>query len=84
MIGEVEIELHALAVRRDRRGGEAARGDIKRRVPGMIDPGGAGEPVFAYDLRPQLQGGAGLLPGRKWDVRPAISHALCLSFSPAE
>jgi hypothetical protein len=41
-------------------------------MPGMIRPRRLDEPDLADDLRPHVQGGAGLFPFREWEGRPCI------------
>ena len=62
MSQQVEGDLHATGPVRNQRGREPARVHIERGVPGMIYPRRARKPVFADDLRIELQRGAGLLP----------------------
>src|SRR5665213_905881 len=78
MIDEIEVDLeHARAVR-NWRGRQAARGDVKRDVPGVIEPGGARETDLADDLSPQMQRRIGVAPlsggqFRPWDLR-GVAH----------
>src|SRR5713226_10699428 len=60
MIDEVEIDLEGPRPIGDRRGGQSARGDVQRDVPGMIQPGRARQADLADDLGPQMQRYAGL------------------------
>src|SRR5664279_568004 len=70
MIDEVEIDLKAARSIRDRRGGEAARCDIQRDVPGMVQPRRPDQTDLADDLGPQMQRRIGLAPRRARQFRP--------------
>ena len=52
-----------LAADVDRRRAEPARADVERHVPAVVEPGRQREPDLADDLRPAMQGRAGLAPG---------------------
>ena len=66
--------LNSSGLSQHKRSREAARIDVKRRMPGMVDPGCAGEPVLADDLRIEVQRGAGLAPRSVGNVGPGSSH----------
>src|SRR5438046_7453138 len=55
MIDKVEIELKAARAVRYWRGAQAARGDVQRDLPGMVQPGSASQTNLADDLGPQQQ-----------------------------
>ena len=62
MIDEVEFDLEISRTVRDRRGRQPARAHIDRHMPGMIEPGCAGEPDLADDLGPEVQRRTGVTP----------------------
>jgi hypothetical protein len=62
MIDEIEFDLEIAPTGGDQRRAQPARRDEQRDMPGMIDPWRQRQPRFAHDLRPQLQGRAGLRP----------------------
>ena len=64
VVDEVEANFDSARPVRDERRRQPARVDIKRRVPGMVDPRRPREPVFADDLRVKAQRLAGLPPRR--------------------
>ena len=70
MIDEVEVDLERARAVRNRRGRQPARGDVKRDVPGMIEPGRAREADLADDLGPQMQRRIGLAPPGGGQFRP--------------
>ena len=72
VVEKVEVELEAAIAIRNCRRGQAARRYIENDVPGMVEPRGLHEPYFADDLRPELQRGAGILPGFIWQFRPGF------------
>ncbi len=74
MVEQVHHDFHAVRSVGHERGREAACIYIKRRMPGMIDPRCAGEPVFANDLRKEMQAGAGFAPTFEGDVGPDGCH----------
>ena len=65
MVEEIEFELERAIPVRDRRGGQPAWRHIKHHVPGMIEPGRLSQADLARDLRPEMQRGIGVLPGRE-------------------
>jgi hypothetical protein len=44
----------------------------------MIYPWGTCEPIFAYDLRPQVERGARILPRFVGNVRPSLDHLVSI------
>ena len=74
VIDEIEVELHAPACRWNRRCRQAARGNVERCVPRMVQPRRVREPILAHDLRPQMHRGAGVFPGFEGDVGPCLTH----------
>jgi hypothetical protein len=62
VVDEVEIDGKRALAQADRRRGEAARRQVERRAPAMIDPGGQLQPDLADDLQPHVQCRVGLLP----------------------
>src|SRR5476649_2928968 len=74
MIDEVEVDLECPDAVGDRRGRQPARGDVKRNMPGMVQPGRAHQTNLADDLAPQMQRRIGLAPRgggqfRPWNLR---------------
>src|SRR4029079_6674217 len=72
MVQTVEVGLEAAVAIRNRRRGQATRRYIENDVPGVVEPRGLHEPYFADDLRPELERGAGILPGCIWQFRPGF------------
>src|SRR6266849_6251371 len=72
MVDKVEIELEGAGAVRDRRGRQAARGQVQRHVPGVVEPRRLRQAYLADDLRPQMQRLAGILPSRIGQLRPPI------------
>ena len=63
MIDEIEVDLKTdPALVRDRRSREAAASHVERHLPPMVHHRRLGEADLADDLRPKMQGGAGVLP----------------------
>ena len=86
MVDQVEAELDAARSIRHQPGREAARIGIERRVPRMVHPGRAGQPIFADDLAIEMQRRTGLAPGAVRDVGPffpvcAFIWLACLRWS---
>jgi hypothetical protein len=52
MLDEVELDLQHAALERDRPGGQAARRDIERDMPRMIEPRRQRKAHLADNLRP--------------------------------
>src|SRR5262245_59676013 len=67
---EIERHLEYAHVMRYRARGQSARVDIERDVPAVIEPWRRREPDLADDLRPEMQGRAGLFPFGIWQCRP--------------
>ena len=82
VIDKIEGDLDARPVR-DQRGGQAARRDVERGIPGMIEPRGAGEPVLPRDLQVKMQGRTGLAPAQILQLRPVLAHLRILLGSHA-
>src|SRR5262245_9450272 len=70
VVQKIEIELEGPFAVRDGRRGQTSRPKVKNNVPGMIEPGRLREADLADNLRPQLQRGAGVLPGLVRQFRP--------------
>ena len=70
MIDEVEDNIEAAPIINIRRCDQAARIQMERHIPPMIDQRGRLEPHLACDLRPAMQGLAGIGPRRQRQVRP--------------
>jgi hypothetical protein len=79
VVEEIEHDFDASRPIGHERRREAARIDVKGRVPGVVDPGGAGEPVLAHDLDVEAKGRAGIAPGLVRNVGPRIcdAHGFC-------
>ena len=71
---KIEIDLERARAVRNRPGGQPARGDVERDVPGMIEPGRARQPDLADNLRPQLQRRGGVRPGGVRQFGPAVGR----------
>ena len=67
---KIELDLEDLGPDRDRRRAESPGGDIERRLPAMVEPGGQRQPDLADDLGPELQGRERLAPGRIGEIGP--------------
>ncbi len=65
MIDEVKRDFKGTPVKGNGRGGQPARGDIQRDMPPVVEKETQFHPDFAHDLRPQMQGLAGVPPGLK-------------------
>ena len=61
-LDEVKTDLERIKAMRDRRSRQAARSQVERDVPGMIDPWREREANLADDLRPHVKGFGGGLP----------------------
>src|ERR1700678_3945332 len=70
MVDEIEVDLERARAVRNRRGRQAARGDVKHDVPGVIEPWGARGADLADDLGPQMQGRVGFAPLGGGQFRP--------------
>jgi len=71
MLMEVENDLgRAAPTVAYRAGGQPARADIERGVPGMIDPGRMRQPVFSNDLAVKMKCRASVFPGLKGNIGP--------------
>ena len=55
VVDEVEVNLKRAQPVRNRRGRQAARRDIERAVPAVIDRRALAEAYLAHDLRPHVQ-----------------------------
>jgi hypothetical protein len=67
---EVEDDLDAAAARGHQRRGQADGVDVERHVPPVVDRRGQRHAHLADDLGPQVQGVAGVLPGRNLHAGP--------------
>ena len=72
MRDEIKTNLERITPVRDRARGEATRGQIKRDMPGMIDPGRERHPDLAHDLRPHVQSRTGVTPVCVFKRRPNL------------
>src|SRR5579872_1819886 len=72
MLDEIEPQLEGAIAIGHTRGGEAARGDVERHVPPMIDERGEAQANLADDLRPHVEGGVGIFPGIEREGGPAF------------
>jgi hypothetical protein len=72
VIEEIEAQFEGAPRVGNCRGGQAARADIERHIPPVIQPGSKSEANFADDLRPHVEGGVGILPRCEWEGRPAV------------
>src|SRR6188508_1947080 len=70
MCCEIELQLERPSSVRNRRRGQPSRRDVESRVPGMIEPRRLDETDLPDDLRPEMQGGEGILPRGQRKVRP--------------
>src|SRR3954447_21813781 len=70
MIDEIEINLERPRAVGHRRCRQSARSDIKRHMPGMIEPWRLDEPDLDDDLSPELQRRSGVTPRRGRQFRP--------------
>src|ERR1043165_8161545 len=74
MIEEIEFDLEVAFGGGDERRSQPARGHVQRHMPGMVEPRRERKPRLAHHLRPQLQGGAGVLPRRIGQLGPEFRH----------
>ena len=74
VIDKIKTDFHPAWTVGHKGGREPARIDVERGVPGMIDPGCAGKPIFANDLSIKMQCRARLTPGKVGNVRPSDCH----------
>ena len=80
---EIEIDLKVFAAIRHRTCRKAARRGVERYLPAVVEPGHAGEPDLAHDLRPQVQRLVGVLPGCVWQRGPlGMGHSGLIIASP--
>jgi hypothetical protein len=77
VVHEVELQGEGARAVRDHTGGQPARRDIERRLPGMIQPRRLGEPHLADDLGPEVQRRIGLAPFSVRQRRPGVSLGRC-------
>src|SRR5215471_3553794 len=71
MADEIEVDLKIEpAIVRDRRGREAAAGQVQRHLPPMVYHRRLGEADLADNLCPEMQGSAGILPRLEGQRRP--------------
>ena len=69
---EIEFDIDRFAPIRNERCAEAARGDIERHLPAVIEPGREGKTDLADDLQPKLQGQRGVPPFAEWEAGPCL------------
>src|ERR1035437_730829 len=62
VVEEIEIDLYDEGTVSHGRGGDASNGGVESDAPAMVDGRREGEPDFANDLHPELQGSAGVVP----------------------
>src|SRR5690242_1723887 len=72
---QIEIDLEKAIVYRDRRGRPAARGEVERHMPTMVEPRRQREPHLADDLAAQLQPDRRLAPVAPIERGPGASVA---------
>src|SRR5262252_4086565 len=76
MADEIEVDLKIEpAIVRDRRGREAAAGQVQRHLPPMVYHRRLGEADLADNLCPKMQGSAGILPRLEGQRRPVSGLA---------
>ena len=63
MVDEVEVDLEDFAADMDRRRAQAARADVERHMPAVVQPRRQREADLADHLRPAMQGRARVAPG---------------------
>ena len=73
MIDKIEVDLERAFSVRNGRGPEPARRDVQDDLPPVVLHRREREPRLADDLRPELQGVAGLLPLLQREERPHFS-----------
>src|SRR5579862_344024 len=78
MPDEIELDLESARAVRDRRGGQSGGGNVQRHVPAVIQPRRSHKTNFADDLRPKMQGVAGIAPRPVVEVRPEWGHWIIL------
>jgi hypothetical protein len=72
MIDEVEVDLEPAAAVRNRRRGQAARADVQRHVPPVVEGRGERQAHLSDDLRPHVDGGDGRSPVLPRELRPGV------------
>src|SRR5688500_7448750 len=75
MLHEIEVDLKCAGLVRNRRGSEAASGDVQRRVPRVNLPWRLRQSDLADDLRPEMERLASGLPVAIGELGPlAVAH----------
>ena len=74
MIEKIETDLHSARTVGNERTREPAGIDVERGLPGVINPGRTGKPIFANDLRVEMQ--------RRARFAPRPGHAALMSSAP--
>src|SRR5262249_57793863 len=74
MIDEIEINLKAAAVPRDRRGRQPACRHVESDLPRMIEPGRQLQPDLADDLGPEVHRVACVFPRRIRQLGPTLRY----------
>ena len=77
MIEKIETDLHSARTVGNERTREPAGIDVERGLPGVINPGRAGKPIFANDLRVEMQRRARFAPRLVRDIWPRGAHVVC-------
>jgi hypothetical protein len=72
VVDEVETDFKISAGAGNRGGGEASRGNVERDFPPVVDQGALRQANFSDDLRPHMQGGAGVFPLREGERGPGL------------
>jgi hypothetical protein len=72
VLDEVELDLEDLVAGRHRRGGKAARADVERHLPAVVQPRREREAHLADDLRPELERRRGVAPPRVGELGPDV------------
>ena len=72
VIDEIKRDFKGSPLIGNGRGGQPSRGDIQRNVPPMVKKGTQLHSDLAHDLRPQMQGLAGVPPCFKGERWPAL------------
>src|SRR5687767_8251778 len=77
MLDEIEVDLKCAGLVRNRRGSEAASGDVQRHVPRVNLPWRLRQSDLADDLRPEMERLTRGLPVAKGEFGPlAVAHRI--------
>ena len=72
MVVEIKVDFEGAISIRYEGGCQSSRGDVKRDVPRVVDPGHLRKTDFPYDLAPKVECLIGLLPRIQRQPRPAF------------